>query len=251
MLSTHTIAQRLPDLPRWVEVRDLLSAGRCELFGLQDQPELAVVVRDPIAGDIFVIGKPSIAAVDAALKKNVHAGIIIAPPEQATWLADALPNWIYAPAILHLLQNPERLPHPSLGNVGFLDPVTLPRLPIPADLRSELQSAAECTLISAAFVDHQPVAFCYAGATTESLWDVSVDTLAPHRRHGYAALCAAHMIRHMQTQGKQPVWDALASNPASWRLALKLGFVPVDELALFEPPPAPSAAPTGCLIEPE
>jgi hypothetical protein len=38
----------------------------------------------------------------------------------------------------------------------------------------------------------------------------------------------------MHTQGKQPVWQAVEENPASWRLAQKLGFVPVDELALFE-----------------
>jgi RimJ/RimL family protein N-acetyltransferase len=38
----------------------------------------------------------------------------------------------------------------------------------------------------------------------------------------------------MDTQDKQPVWQAVEENPASWRLAQKLGFVPVDELALFE-----------------
>jgi hypothetical protein len=43
-----------------------------------------------------------------------------------------------------------------------------------------------------------------------------------------------YMIRYMQTQGKQPVWQAVEENPASWRLAQKLGFVPVDDLALFE-----------------
>jgi hypothetical protein len=43
------------------------------------------------------------------------------------------------------------------------------------------------------------------------------------------------MIRHMARQGKQPVWAALEENPASWRLAWKLGFAVVDELALFRP----------------
>jgi predicted GNAT family acetyltransferase len=44
------------------------------------------------------------------------------------------------------------------------------------------------------------------------------------------------MIRYMLAQGKQPVWQSEEDNPASWRLAQKLGFVPVDELALFVPP---------------
>jgi RimJ/RimL family protein N-acetyltransferase len=39
----------------------------------------------------------------------------------------------------------------------------------------------------------------------------------------------------MQAQGKQPVWQAEEDNPTSWQLAQKLGFVPMDELALFVP----------------
>jgi hypothetical protein len=44
------------------------------------------------------------------------------------------------------------------------------------------------------------------------------------------------MIRHMETEGKQPVWGAVEENPASCLLAQKIGFAPVDEIALFEPP---------------
>jgi RimJ/RimL family protein N-acetyltransferase len=40
----------------------------------------------------------------------------------------------------------------------------------------------------------------------------------------------------MQAHGKQPVWAAEEDHPASWRLAQKLGFVPVDVLALFKSP---------------
>lgn len=44
------------------------------------------------------------------------------------------------------------------------------------------------------------------------------------------------MIRYMQTLGKQPVWGADIDNPASWRLAQKLGFEVVDTLVLLEAP---------------
>ncbi|HZY45561.1 MAG TPA: GNAT family N-acetyltransferase, partial [Anaerolineae bacterium] len=114
-------------------------------------------------------------------------------------------------------------------------PNTLDQLSIAPELLGELKCGAEYSLIAATFVDKQPVSFCYVASETESLWDISIDTLSGSRRKGYAALCVAHMIRHMQAQGKQPVWQAVEENPASWRLAQKLGFVPVDELALFEP----------------
>jgi predicted GNAT family acetyltransferase len=77
------------------------------------------------------------------------------------------------------------------------------------------------------------VAFCYAGATTESLWDVAIDTVEAHRRQGHAGRCAAFMIRRMRTFGKEPVWQSADDNPASWRLAAKLGFERVAELTWF------------------
>ncbi len=234
MRSSHSIAQRLPDLPRWVEARDLLLWGRCEIFGLQEEPDFSLVLRDPATELIVVIGTPALTAVQAAVQQNVRDGSVVAPQEQATWLTQVLPEWTRTRAILHLLRDPQRLPIASAGQVRFLDPDTLDRLPIPAELLRELEVGAEDSLIAATFVEEQPVSFCYAGAVTESLWDVSIDTVPGHRRRGYAALCAAHMIRHMQARGKQPVWGAAENNPASWHLARKIGFEPVDELALFE-----------------
>ncbi len=236
MHSNPSIAQRLPDLPRWVEARALLLSGDCEIFGLQEEPELSLVVRDPDTGSVFVIGAPAVTAVQAAVQKDGRGGEVVAPLEQAAWLTDALPGWTRTRIMVHHLADPHRLPEASGGAVGFLDPARLSQLPIEAELRRELESGAARSLIAATFVDQQPVSFCYAGAMTETLWDISIDTLPEHRRKGYAALCVAHMIRYMQAQGKHPVWQAVEENPASWRLAQKLGFAPVDELALFEPP---------------
>jgi hypothetical protein len=46
------------------------------------------------------------------------------------------------------------------------------------------------------------------------------------------------MIEHMSRHGKEPVWGALESNVPSRKLAASLGFEPVAELVLFEPPAA-------------
>lgn len=118
----------------------------------------------------------------------------------------------------------------------FVDPAELRATDVPADLAEELETCAEGSPIAATFVDGRPVSFCYAGAVTETLWDISIDTVESHRRRGYAALCVTYLIHHMQAQGRQPVWASIPENPASWKLARKLGFVPVDEVALFEPP---------------
>jgi GNAT superfamily N-acetyltransferase len=234
MLSTHSLAQHLSDIPRWVEVRDRLLSGDCEIFSLQQEPALSFVLRDPERTVVFVVGTPPVEAVQIAAQDLGREGSVIASQDQALSLTQALPGWTRTRIIVHSLLDTQRLPPSLAGEVDFLDPGTLDQLPIASELLGELKDGAERSLIAATFVEKQPVAFCYAGAETESLWDISIDTLPEHRRQGYAAKCVAYMIRHMQIRGKQPVWQAVEENPASWRLAQKLGFVPVDELALFE-----------------
>jgi RimJ/RimL family protein N-acetyltransferase len=225
----------LPDIPRWVEARALLLSGECEIFGLEEAPRLSVAVRDPSTGSVIVVGRPSRAAVRAATDGIMHDGSVVALLDDADWLGETLPDWSRTRAILHLLRDSSRLPPPA-PNIRLLEPSTIEQLDIPEQLRRELRFGAENSPIMTTVVDNQPVAFCYAGSITESLWVVSIDTLPQYRRRGHAAVCAAQMIRYMATHAKQPVWGSVVENPASWRLAQKIGFEPVDEIALFEPP---------------
>jgi RimJ/RimL family protein N-acetyltransferase len=233
--STRSIARRLPDIPRWVEARSLLLSGDCDVFGLEDGASLSLAVRDPSTGSVIIVGRPDAAAVRAAVRGIMHDGTLVAAEDETPWLADTLVGWTRTRAILHSLPDFSHLP-PVDDVVRFLDPRTIDHLDIPAQLARELRIGAEGSEIAATFIDDKPVAFCYAGSTTESLWDVAIDTLPQHRRRGHAAACAARMIRHMQGRGRAPVWGAVEENPASWHLALKLGFAPVDSLVLFEPP---------------
>jgi GNAT superfamily N-acetyltransferase len=233
--STQSILARLPDIPRWVEARSLLLAGDGEIFGLDEAPELSLAVRDPSTGSVVVVGQPAPDAVEASARDMLHDGTLIAALEHADWLAGLLPGWHRTRAILHALRDPTRLPS-DLADVRFLDPETIDRVPISDQLRRELRIGAADSPIAATFVNERPVSFCYAGSVTETWWDVSIDTVPEHRRRGHAAACVAYMISYMKAQGKQPVWGAVVENPASWRLAEKIGFTPIDELALFEPP---------------
>ncbi len=107
---------------------------------------------------------------------------------------------------------------------------------LPPDLRAELEIAFLVSRVAATLVGGRPVSFCYAGSATESLWDISIDTLEAYRRKGYAALCAAYMVDQMYRQQKRPVWGAEEANTPSMGLARKLGFVPVDRVLVFHPP---------------
>ena len=103
----------------------------------------------------------------------------------------------------------------------------------PRELRHEITHAREMAPIAAALVDGRPVSFCYPIWTTESMWDVSIDTLPDHRRRGLAAHATRFMTEHRRRDGLEPIWAALESNVASLRLAARLGFTPVDENIAF------------------
>jgi predicted GNAT family acetyltransferase len=80
------------------------------------------------------------------------------------------------------------------------------------------------------------VSWCYAPVETETLWDVAVDTLAPHRRRRLATACFAALANEMERRGKRPVWGALEENAPSMTLAARLGFEPAARLTSFVRP---------------
>ncbi|MDQ4064101.1 MAG: GNAT family N-acetyltransferase [Actinomycetota bacterium] len=230
------LAALLPDVPRFVETRWMLLGGYCEVLGLEEEAgAVSFVVRDREEKDVSVIGCPAPAAILDAVARNGNTGEVWATPENVSHVADALPGWEASPATLHFLGEGARLPKAPEGRVRFMGPSEARLLKhVPLDLRSWLARALRRrSPLAAAFVGGVPISFCIA-VETEGLWDVSIDTLAGYRRRGHAAWCAAYMIRHQRQRGREPVWGALESNLPSMNLAVKLGFVPVDRIFVFE-----------------
>lgn len=75
--------------------------------------------------------------------------------------------------------------------------------------------AREIAPVAAAVVSGVPVSFCYPVWTTESLWDVSIDTVEEHRRRGLAPHVVRAMVAHLGQQGLEPMWGGLESNGVS------------------------------------
>lgn len=217
------------------------------------------VVRDPPSGFISVVGKPAIEAIRAAVEANERPNDVVTQPENAEHVKSALPRWKQTRAKLHWLADSEKLFGPSgprtdmLGlpergddDDGFGIDIAQPEFitnieltaakDLPDELRHELLLAAlRGLVVGVKVVGHGHVSFCHAEVQTETLWDVSIDTLEDHRRKGYAEKAVTHLAEHMlDERNKRPVWGALETNEASLRLAAKLGFRPVDELVAFE-----------------
>ena len=242
--TPERLVRLLPDIPRYVETRSMLLSGSCEVLGLEQGrggSELSFVARELEGGEeqmIYVVGRPPSEVIREAARRNRNRGMILSTPENASHVQGALPNWISTRATLHLLGDATRLPKPAGDEVKSFGASDLDAASdgLPEDLLSFLEDVLDRgTPVAAALAGQRPVSFCCVSDETETLWDISIDTLEEYRRQGHAGRCVSWMVAEMRERGKEPVWGAEETNPPSMRLAAKLGFVPMDELILFRP----------------
>ena len=212
----------------------MLLSDRCRLFGFDKTGTLSFAVSSSEMELISVVGFPAKRAILEAVATNTNQSEILATSENSKHVAEALPDWAVSPAKLHVLGDEPRLPKIS-ANVRLLAPSEIEATTnLPLDLKEELSTACRYSPVAVTIVEGAPVSFCYAGSQTESLWDISIDTLARYHNKGYAAACVAYMIELMSRQKKQPAWGAYETNEASLRLAAKLGFVAVDTIMVLQ-----------------
>jgi len=250
-MRPRDLAARLPDAVHCVDLRGLLLSGRCRVFPEWPAAGEGFVARSVDFPFAAVAGTPSPEVVGAAVDGAAAAATawagegsegewhMLVPPPAADAVAAMLPpGWRRRGVVLHSLarevpaagQAPPgaeiRLAADGWAAAGF----DLSHLPAGLGREYAGDHVARQPM-AAAFVAGRPVAFCYAPFVTETLWDVAVDTLDPHRRRGLAAACFRALAAHLAAErGLSPVWGALADNRASLLLAVKLGFVPAAEL---------------------
>jgi hypothetical protein len=253
------LAAELPDEPRWLETRAMLQSGHARIIG-GDSIATGFVVRlvHGALSVVAVVGQPARDAIAQAVADVTDFTPVIAQTADRSHVADVLPtSWTCERAILHRLrpvdeEDRRRVekdpPYTARGSRPVRkDPPHERGQPpavrlltrndslvhLPAGLGHELRQAREFAPIAAVSIDRVPVSFCYPAWVTERLWDVSIDTLEPHRGRSLGAHAVRFMIDLMAAGGREPVWGALESNAASLRLGAKLGFVPAGDLVVF------------------
>ncbi|HKQ76580.1 MAG TPA: GNAT family N-acetyltransferase [Blastocatellia bacterium] len=234
-LTTDRLLSAVPDLPQWVELRAMLLSGRCEIYALEDSERLSFVARHAEMELVSVYGRPAPDVIRQVISLPPSPEALLCLPDDRNHVAEALPEWRSELATIYRLPNSESLPEVPTGAVRLLSASELEAMDhAPAELKEELIDATNFSPVAATYVEQLPVSFCYGGSQTESLWDISIDTLAEYRNRGYAGLCVAFLIEYFRRRGLAPVWGALESNIPSMRLADKLGFTAVEKLVVFE-----------------
>jgi GNAT superfamily N-acetyltransferase len=228
------LLKQVPDRPGWVGTRALLLLDRSEIW----ESEGGYVVRDPKLQLIGLIGRPRLALVSEVSKQSSEPCTVIAPMEDFDYVAAGLSGFQggkarvgVLPAGYVLSSNPEK--EGCIRMVSRSDRDRFSGLPL--RLQREVGDRLGESPMMAAFVEGKPVSFCYAHRETETLWDVSIETLEEFRRRGLATRCFHGLASRMADEHRKlPVWGAMEDNLASIHLAEKLGFVWVTDLAVFE-----------------
>ena len=237
--TARDLAALLPDEPRWIDLRGLLLTGRCEVRTAEDPGRgfvarswdfpFAAVYGDPEAE--LIAAAAAAGQADFAGRETSEEWQLLAAPASRPAVEAALPGWRRCGIVLHRWRGDLERPIAAPGAVIRLLPdghraAALPLDEVPAASRRELVNDwVSRRPMAVAVVDARPVSFCYAAFTTETLWDVSVETLEPFRHRGLAGACFLELAAHMAGQGWTPTWGAMEDNPASLGLAVKLGFV--------------------------
>ncbi len=250
-------ADRMPDLPRSVEAREML----------RDEESLCLAPESPAppeaarSGPSFVVCSPPhrlaalVGAPDAAslVEAVAQADELIVFPEDRAAVERCLGgDWRGEHVVVHRRPSSGvagRPAHP-VRTIAEHGEIAVDFAPGPSDgaerpsrrvhtggdpvtERFRRLLADHEVPIVAAFDGERPVAFCYPSAVSEGLGAVSIDTVPSHHRRGFAASAALAMEALMEERGRRAVWAAVDSNLASLGLAARLGFEPVDEIWLF------------------
>lgn len=228
------LLQNLPDIPRYMYVRWMLLSGKGRVFMSKESDGTDAVVQHPANGLTCVVGMPAPDTLYEAVEASDIPVLLLADPENALYIRQLFPYWSASTAHMHVLTPEATMVLSPTIPVRFLDRQEIRQCDhLSEELQAELLDAAIHSPIAAAFEENLPVSFCYVAAETETLWDVSIDTVEPYRQKGYARQVLVFMIGHMQKMEKRSVYGVEESNIGSIKLAQKLGFKPIDTLILF------------------
>lgn len=200
-------------------------------------PEACVIVSK--SGRLLsVAGRPARTALEHALALARPGAELLCEPGVVEHVVTLLGKPGH-PATIHALDGGQLQRSAEPGGETRLLTFTDNLTHVAAPLRREIAEALTEVPVAAVIADGRAGAFCYPGAITETLWDVSIDTLPRYRRRGLAMRAFLRMFDHLRPHGLLPVWGSLDDNRASLQLARKLGFRAVGSLFVFEVrPPA-------------
>jgi GNAT superfamily N-acetyltransferase len=245
MFSTTTpshlrnLARLVPDKARWIDLRGLLLTERCDVW-CGSSPGHGFIVASWDFPFAVLYGHPDVRLVSSSvtemLDKRRRQRLpdewqLLAAPGAHRLVSLALPGWRHTGIALHRwngsLEPPELFENLEIMLLSRgLRSARLSLAKLPESSRRELSLEWVARRPAAvAVAGTSVVSICWAAFTTETLWDVAIETIEPFRRRGLAAACFLELAAYMKEDALSPAWAATEDNRASLHLAARLGFV--------------------------
>jgi len=206
------LLRQVPDAPTTLELRALLLDPESEVSGGPD----GALVRSR-AGLAAVWGNPwpgLLRALTESAEEVLAAGPLALGP-----------GWRWERAAVHTLAGEAALAAALREAEGVVVPLGRAHLEgLDPAMWEELAAAARRGPVACALADGVPASFASAPLRTETLFDVSVDTLPHFRGRGLARRAAAVLIAAERAAGREPVWGAAESNRPLLQVGQALGF---------------------------
>lgn len=221
--ARRELANALPDTPETVITISQLRAGRARAWRLAD----TLIVED--------LGQPG---EPMAFSENA-AQIVALLAHVPNWFCVNVAAKLAAPVaarlgrrcrlqgdVYHTLTTPAPpLAHPA---VRRLTPADAPLLP-PSQAHLRLDGIAFGAVVDGhGNGNGRLLSIAHNYARTPRFGDIGVFTALEGRGQGLATVCATAVARALQAEGVTPVWSCGENNPASLRVAQKMGFTKVS-----------------------
>lgn len=212
-----------------------LRRGLCRawVLGPPDDPRAAAVQPAAFPGDVSVYATDAQATFALLRQLDGWEAADVASAQArpvAGWLGWAMRRKvIFSREHFFTLDAPApALPHPTVRMLGQADLPLLEAATEPLNMGDwRLGSAGALLaggLAAGAVIDGALVAVAFTAALGERYVDVGIATQESQRGQGLATAAAALVCAAIQAGGRTPVWGTSADNPASQRVAAKLGF---------------------------
>lgn len=226
------VLRLLDDTPETLESRAmLLEADTGRIFG--DDPRHCVILQ-PRARLASMVGNPERGTIRQALEASEGALTLLAQASQLEEARAAARGWREYGAVRLARGHAPAPRRPAWLQVRLVEAAAVAWCPaFPEDVLDAVRSLPAAAEVALCWSGASPVSLCCAAWETERWWDVFVHTLEPYRSMGCAAAAADLLARRFLERGKAAAWFAYADNPASIRLARRLGFFAVERLTAF------------------
>jgi GNAT superfamily N-acetyltransferase len=181
------------------------------------------------AGNFELTGDPR--AIEADELASLASGFIEAGPDFEDLLRRAFPEGKFWERVVYELTTPIRpqaIPGFTLRRLSVADAAALetlhPDLHWVAKTWGGMAGMAANGYAWSAFDAQRPVAVACTFFLGEQYEDIGVATDPDFRRRGLSAALTQNVCLDIQSRGRRPSWNTSTDNPASMRVAEKLGF---------------------------